>query len=423
MDNSVFENLLIADFYIRYQEGKSKFEISKLNKLFKKVKKEVCTLEETLLIDDRDKKSEAVKEKLFSLFSTSGELYDTEFYSLLHEDADWEQVIKLLAQIIKQDGIISTKEKEVILKLSQKYNIDIVQTKQLLKNRYTKKQKLSIWAASMIALLIIVFGAGAWIVNNIEKKKMAAFNIENYVKQNPKLIFKTIQFSKFIVHGKPDGTNEHLDKLNILHLKGNADLYIDMSCLKVDSGNTDNLQKKLCLIYDSHSKFPVSVDVDIPSGDYTLVEEIEPAPISEREAEAIAKPVGVITGGIGALIGGNIGSKLGSALSPIGKLGKFIGGGAGAATGAAVAGIGGYVYTKDFLMGLNLTGNELEDKESIIHASKGLVALEIMGGNLLSEPDYDSKLQQYYQEECKRQLIEIMKTFGWQKVEIKFNYE
>lgn len=104
MDNSVFENLLIADFYIRYQEGKSKFEISKLNKLFKKVKKEVCTLEETLLIDDRDKKSEAVKEKLFSLFSTSGELYDTEFYSLLHEDADWEQVIKLLAQIIKQDG-------------------------------------------------------------------------------------------------------------------------------------------------------------------------------------------------------------------------------------------------------------------------------------------------------------------------------
>lgn len=71
MDNSVFENLLIADFYIRYQEDKSKFEISKLNKLFKKVEKEVCTLEETLLIDDRDKKSEAVKEKLFSLNSAA----------------------------------------------------------------------------------------------------------------------------------------------------------------------------------------------------------------------------------------------------------------------------------------------------------------------------------------------------------------
>lgn len=421
MDNNIFENLLIADFYIRYQERKSKFEISKLDKLFKRIKKEVYNIEETLLIDDRDKKAETVKDRLFSLFSTSGGLSDTEFYSLLHEDADWQQVIKLLAQIIKQDGIVSSKEKEIILKLSNKYNIDIIKTRQLLKNKYTKKQKLSIWGASIIALLIIFFGSGAWAVNNIEKKKMAAFNIENYVKKNPKLVFKTVQFSKFIVHGKPDGTNEHLDKLNILHLKGNADLYIDMNCLKVDSAHTDFLQKRLCLIYNSSSKFPVSVDVNIPSGDYTLVEEIEPVPISEIEAEAIAKPVGIIAGGIGALIGGKVGSKLGGALSPIGKLGKFIGGGVGVVTGASVAGGGGYVYTKDFLMGLNLTGNELEDKENIIHASKGLIALEIMGGNLLSEPDYESKLQQYYQSECKRQLIEIMKTFGWQKIEVKFN--
>lgn len=421
MDDKIFENLLIADFYIRYQERKNRFKISDIDKLFKKTTKEVCAIEEMLLVDDKEKKSENLKSKVKDLFAVKNELTDTDFYSLLNNDADWEQIIRFLAQIIKQDGIVSSKEKEIILKLSNKYNIDIVKTKQLLKNKYTKKQRLSIWGASIIALLIIFFGAGAWAVNNIEKKKMAAFNIENYVEKNPKLVFKTVQFSKFIVHGKPDGTNEHLDKLNILHLKGNADLYIDMNCLKVDSAHTDFLQKRLCLIYNSSSKFPVSVDVNIPSGDYTLVEEIEPVPISEIEAEAIAKPVGIIAGGIGALIGGKVGSKLGGVLSPIGKLGKFIGGGVGAATGAAVAGGGGYVYTKDFLMGLNLTGNELEDKENIIHASKGLIALEIMGGNLLSEPDYESKLQQYYQSECKRQLIEIMKTFGWQKIEVKFN--
>lgn len=269
-------------------------------------------------------------------------------------------------------------------------------------------------------MLIIAFCFGALIVNNIEKQKMAGFNIEKYVNQNPKLVFKTIQFSKLVVHGKPDGTNEHLDKLNIMHLNGKADLYIDLNYLKIDSAHTDFLEKKLCLTYYTPYKFPVSIDVDIPSGNYTLVEEIEPVPISEREAEAIAKPVGIIAGGIGGLIGGNIGSKLGNALSP-GKLGKFIGGVAGTATGTAVAGMGGYVYTKEFLMGLNLTGNELEDKENIINASKGLIALEIMGGNLLSEPDYESKLQLYYQSECKRQLIEIMKTFGWQTVEVKFN--
>ena len=64
-----------------------------------------------------------------------------------------------------------------------------------------------------------------------------------------------------------------------------------------------------------------------------------------------------------------------------------------------------------------------EEKESIIQASKSLIALEIMGGNMLSEPDYDSKLQKYYQAECERQIKEIMKSFGWQEVYVKFNYK
>ena len=420
MNNNVFENLLIADFYIRYQEKKNRFQTSQLDKFFYKIKKEVCMLEGALLVDDKDRKAEAVKEKIASSFATDSKMSDSEFYALLYDDADWEQVIKLLAQIIKRDGIISSKEKEVILKLSQRYNIDIVQTKRLLKNKYTKKQKISIWGASVIALLIVVFGIGAWMVNQIEKKKMEAFNIGEYVKQNPKLVFKTIQFSKLVIHGKPDGTNEHLDKLNILHLKGEADLYIDLSYLSVDTVNTDYTRKSLFLVYNSPTRIPVSVDVDIPSGNYTLVEEIEPTPITEKDAKAIAKPIGFIAGGIGAYIGGDFGSKLGGVF---GKVAKIIGGAAGAISGAAVAGKGAYLYTKNFLMDLNLTNNKMEDKENIIHASKGLIALEIMGGNLLSEPDYDSKLQKYYEAECERQLIEIMKTFGWQNVDVKFNYK
>lgn len=258
-------------------------------------------------------------------------------------------------------------------------------------------------------------------VNSIEKKKMDKFNIEKYIKQNPKLIFKTIQFSKLIIHGKPNGTNEHLDKLNILHLKGEADLYIDVNFLRMDSIQTDFLKKELYLIYDSPSQIPISVDVNIPSGNYTLIEEIEPTPISEEKAKAIAKPISWINGGIGALIGGKFGSTLGSTFG--GRLGKFIGSTAGMVSGAASAATAGYVYTKEFFMELELTNNDLEEKENIIQASKSLIALEIMGGNMLSEPDYDSKLQKYYQAECERQLKEIMKSFGWQEVYVKFNYK
>lgn len=415
MNKIIFENLLIAVFYIRYNEKDKRLKSDKFPTFFKKIEKEVCKLDETLLVEDREKSCQLVKDKLLSYLTTNGEISDTDFYSLLHADANWDTEIDLLSKIIKSDGIISKREKEVILKLANRYGISLEQTKGKLKNKYTKKQKISILGASVIALLIIVFAVGALVVNKIEKKKMEGFNIEKYVEQNPKLIFKTIHFYKLVVHGKPDGTNKNLDKLNILHLTGNADLYIDMNYLKIDSDNTDFIQKKISLIYNSPSRYPVSIDINIPSGNYTLVEEIEPVPINEAEAETIAKPVSIIAGGIAGLIGGNIGSKF--AKHPVAKL--FSG-----AVGAGFAGIGAgaasYVYTKDFLMELELTKNELKDKENVLEASKGLIALEIMGGDILSEPDYDSKLQKYYQAECERQLIEIMKAFGWKTVEIKF---
>lgn len=421
MEKNIFENLLITVFYIRYSETKKQLNSDLFSKLFKKAEKEVNSLDESLLVDDRELSNQLVKEKLLSVIESNSEISDSTFYSLLHQNADWNTTIELLVKIIKRDGIVSKHEKEVVLKLSRQFNIDIESTKRKLKNKYTKKQKFSIFTASLIALLIIAFGICALAVNNIEKKKMSAFSIKNYVTQNPKLIFKTIQFSKLIIHGKPDGVNEHLDKLNILHLTGEADLYIDMSSLRMDSIHTDFLKKELSLIYDSPSRFPVSVDVDIPSGNYTLIEEVVPEPISEKEAEAIAMPVSWITGGIGALIGGKFGTKVGGTIDKY--LGKLIGGSIGAISGTALGSYAGYVFTKNFLMKLKPAKNDLEEKENIIQASKGLIALEIMGGNILSESDYDTQLKKYYQSECERQLKETMKSFGWQKVNVTFNYK
>ena len=94
MNNNVFENILIADFYIRYQEKKNKFQTSHLDKFFYKIKKEVCTLEEALLVDDKDRKAEAVKEKIASLFATDSEMSDSKFYALADNKKGWNHFIQ-----------------------------------------------------------------------------------------------------------------------------------------------------------------------------------------------------------------------------------------------------------------------------------------------------------------------------------------
>lgn len=420
MEKKIFENLLIAVFYIRYSEKRKQLKEQQFPKFFGKIEKEINRLDESLLVQDREESCNLIKEKLLTALKSNEKISDTTFYSLLHEDVDWNTTIGFLEKIIKHDGIVSKQEKEIILKLAHLHHIDVEITKKNLKTQYTRKQKISIWIASLIALLIVAFGIGLWMVNSIEKKKMAAFNIEKYITQNPKLVFKTIKFNKLVVHGKPNGTNEHLDKLNIYHLTGDADLYIDMNCLSMDSAQTDYVQKKLYLVFNSPSKIPISVDVNIPSSNYTLIEEIEPEPISEEEAKVATTSVSIITGGIGALIGGKLGGSIGTTF---GKLGKYIGAGIGSASGGVAAGSAGYIATKNFVMGMDLTDNDLEDKENILQTSKALIALEVMGGNVLSEPDYDSRLQKYYQSECERQLKEIMKIFGWQEVYIQFNYK
>lgn len=177
MEKNIFENLLITTFYIRYCEKKKQLNSKHFARLFKKVEKDVCKLEESLLVEDREQSCQHIKEKLFSVLENNNEISDSIFYSLLHKDTDWDTTIDLLVKIIKYDGIISKQEKEVILKLSQQYNIDIESTKRKLKNKYTKKQRFSIFTASLIALCIVVFGIGAWMVNSIEKKKMDKFNI------------------------------------------------------------------------------------------------------------------------------------------------------------------------------------------------------------------------------------------------------
>lgn len=205
-----------------------------------------------------------------------------------------------------------------------------------------------------------------------------------------------------------------------MHINGSADLYIDMSHLRMDSVQTDYLQKKLCLVYDSPWEIPVSVDVNVPSSQATIIETIDPEPISKEEAQGIAKVVSLFAGGLGGYVGGNIGTALGSKL---GLVGRFLGGAGGAAAGAAAAGCAAYTFTENLFAGMELADNDLEDKENMYKVAKSLIGLEIMGGNLWSDPEYNSKIPQHYEAECIRQLKEIMKKFGWKEVAVKINHK
>ena len=294
-------------------------------------------------------------------------------------------------------------------------------------------------------LLVVAYGVVGFITDRIARKKMSQFSVARYVEQTPKFVFKTIHFYKYVAYGKPDGTNAYLEKLDIYHLSGSADLYIDMQHLTMDSAKTDYLTKELYLVFNSPTKLPIGVDVNIPADKCINVETINPKIISKDEATKAAQSVSEVTQDIGSFIGGyaganmgvELGGKVGNAVgnampNPIvkfasGLFGPIIGGGIGAITGShyggEVGGKIGFVITKNLLTGFHLTtGHGAGEKEQILVNAEKLIAIELAGGDKLNEPDCENQLQIYYQKECKRSIETAMKNFGWQKVNVEFKY-
>lgn len=294
----------------------------------------------------------------------------------------------------------------------------------------------------LLTVLVAVYGVLSFIVARIECKKMSQFSVEKYIEQTPKFVFKTINFYKYIAYGKPDGTNIYLDKLDVFHLTGTADLYIDMQYLTMDSLKTDYLAKELYLVYNSPTKLPIGIDVSVSGDKFVNVETILPKQISENEAQNAAKSVSEVTKDIGTFIGGaagmyggtKIGGSVGGAAVPnpilkfaSGYAGSILGGGIGALAGGYFGGSTGEKYgfliTKNLLTGFHLTtGHGAGEKEQILMNAKSLIAVELAGGDMFSEPDFDNKLQRYYQKECKKSIETAMKNFGWQKVNVEFKY-
>ena len=427
MDNkTLYEGLILATFYLRYREKKgmnkifsedSNFNSQKAKTIFDKSVKSVLKLDVTLGVIGKEQSNDKVYNLILSTLQNKGKISDEDFLSLLKEDlgvAINDYLISQLVDIVQADGVVSREEKELLLKLYEEQLINIPtaekealkkEFKEKIKIKRTKGERISLYSVCVLTLLVLMFLGAGLIIIHVEKKKMEKFNIEKYIVDNPRLVFKTISFSKYIVHGTPNGTNEHLDKLNIFHVTGDADLYIEMNHLDLIEEETDYIQKKIVLAYNCPTKYPVSVDINIPSGAYNNVETIEPEPMTEKEANWFAGKTAIVGGVFGTLIGGKIAGWKGSLV-------------AGATSAVAT-----YIATKNFVMNLSLPTNSISEKEELLMKAQELVALEVMGGNLLYEPDAESKLMNYYENECKKQLRSIMQQFGWKEVEVKFVYK
>lgn len=287
-------------------------------------------------------------------------------------------------------------------------------------NSYSKKKfplKFTLTSVSIIVLLASLFVWGVMAIDSIERKKMKSNNIEDFIKGNPKLVFKEIDFSKFVIVGKPDGTHKYFEKLNVAHLKGSADLYIELDSLAIIEERTDYISKRVTLSYNCPTKYPVSIDVNIPSKGFTIIESIEGTPISDEEAKDFSASMGLIAGAGGALVGGTSGNIIGQ----IGGIeGQIIGIVAGSLLGGGAVGGVTYVKTKNFLSGLQLCGNTEKDQIELEKKAKELIAIELLGGDMWYKPDYDNSIMTYYKEECTKQIESIMQGFGWKEVVVEF---
>lgn len=285
-----------------------------------------------------------------------------------------------------------------------------------------RKKRVFVWCLFIIlcfALLFFLLMFVTWLDSSKQAFEEYRNSLPNY-NNSSVLVFKEVSFYKYIVFGKPTGTNEHLDSLRVYLFKGKADYGFDLSSVYFDDEKTDILQRRLVINFKSKSFFPVFVDVQIPAVGVKEISAIDPTPVSQLEAEKTAKAVGSLGGVAGSLFGGIIGS--GFSMTPVQKI---IGGVTGGVIGGAGLGIPSYLMTKNFLLEFEVSGITATDRENLIDSAKPLIALELLDGQetVIDEKsleEWQQAIIEKYEQEIVKALTDFFKPFGWKKVEVNF---
>ena len=367
-----------------------------------------------LLIEVGNMYKDIFKEKELN-DSTLISIIEPELVDLDEEDKKiFFDAILLIA--LKNDDKISVKEKQLLaffynnMNISKKSFSDYIESfiksyKKLLISESSEsiendsKRPLFLICAAGVSFLILI-GVIIWF-NYFPKHTTTKIH-------NPSsIVFKKVLFERYIVAGNFDTakSNNFFGKLVVFFISGEADIQFDtknITLKKVDNNSwkdihnrfgilfgktNDDLNNNWIAVYKNPKpkKFqlknvlPFIVDVNISQKDYYQVINVQPEKINESLASKAGKIVGTVVGIGGAYIGARCGASIGSAIGKIpivsGGIGALIGG----AAGGAAAGYTGYVITKKFLTGLQLSPSiNQADKDKILEKAKALIAAEYL---------------------------------------------
>jgi outer membrane lipoprotein SlyB len=279
-----------------------------------------------------------------------------------------------------------------------------------------------LWICLSISLVIVLL----FVVYHVFRMYSSKQVFDNYRASLPDynhskvLVFKEIDFYKYVVYGKPENTEKHLDFLEIYLLKGRAVFGFDFSNVQINNLKTNYANRILYVDYKSSTRFPVYVDISIPAENVSHVESITSMPVTQEEAEKAAKIAATVTGTAGALLGGFTGSKF--SFNPVKKI---AGGAIGAVAGGTALAASSYVMTKNLLLDFQAASSSVSDIDNLIESSKILIALELLGKlDSVSDPvslkEWEKTIINEYSVELTKALESFFKPFGWKSVIVNF---
>ena len=438
LETKYFKTALSLMFWVKSKE-KPKI-IKNVDKPLKSIFKKLSHHKDLVHLADKETLYEELTEVIKTEFIVDGKIYDSHaldyFRKILREvpKSKFSSLFGIIMPLIVENKVISAQEKESLYifgkafdlsgdyidKLIEKHRTGSKPSDHLVKQDHIKSKKVRFIASitSILGLIIIAFTGYGFYQYTAASRAFEDFSLHQFIQENPKLVFKKVFFSKYVIYGKPPGTLDKFEKLYIYHASGYADFQFDMNNLDINNEKTDFITKELVLSFKK--EVPIEVDVNIPQDKFNKIEELKAKPITEAEAKLAGKIVAVPAAIAGAYAGSKLGAGIGGTIFKVPLVGRIVGGAAGGAIGAGGAGAAAYVMTKNFLNGVQLESNSLGEQDQIPNIAKSLIALELMGGKLLTRDSWDSDIKQYYQSELENMLKELFREYGWESIQIEY---
>jgi len=331
---------------------------------------------------------------------------------------------------LKNDNTISSDEKEILFHFYESCKISDQPFENYLKStiknldakeiKSTENKNESInWkfflAIGTLTVAIIIF-SGVYVFTKPSSSGLANRSLAN-------LSYKKISFERYLAAGNfNSGARSDLTgKIVVFYIRGTADVEFDLRKLTLSSDKKE-------LIYNNpeanktgifREVLPYNIKVNIEQQDYREVLNIGPQPINQKQAEKIGQVVGVVAAVGGAYVGGKIGTTVGATVGSFmpNKIYALssgaIGGLAGGLLGGAAAGAGGYIATKNFLTGLNITSEISQaDKEEILFKAKQLIASELF---------FNDKLEEELKAAFEKYVKNLYSQYGYEIAAIKYS--